>query len=169
MSRAVLGLWVILAAVAAPAADLARREPARVVRVISADTLTLLYRGKWEEIKLIGPEAPPTALNDRTWEEALRDSSSPDEVIRRGMKATEFVKGLLQYGSQVWIEFDVQKRDRYARLLGYLYLADGRMLNEIILRQGLARLFLVPPNLRYSRRFQELARLAGQGFSRPGR
>ena len=34
------------------------------------------------------------------------------------------------------------------------------MLNEIVLRHGLADLFLIPPNLRYSRRFQEMARLA---------
>ena len=155
--------WVALALLTGSACSAAvsvQREPARVVRVISADTLTILYRGKWEEIKLIGPEAPQTALNDRAFEEALKNSSTPDEIIRRGLQATEFVKGLLRYGSQVWIEFDVRKRDRYARLLGYVYLADGRMLNEVILRQGLADLFLVPPNLRYSRRFQEIARLA---------
>ena len=157
-------LSLLLLVTACLSAGLAVREPARVVRVISADTLTILYRGKWEEIKLIGPEALQTALNDRAYEEALRISSTPDEVIRRGLQASEFVKGLLRYGSQVWIEFDVQKRDRYSRLLGYVYLADGRMLNEILLRQGLADLFLVPPNLRYSRRFQEIARSA-----RPGR
>lgn len=148
----------LLAAVSSAAAA-APREPARVVRVISADTLTILYRGKWQEIKLIGSEAPQTTLNDRTYEEALRNSTSTDEVIRRGQKAAEFVKGFLQYGSQVWIEFDVRPRDRYSRLLGYVYLADGRMLNEVLLRQGLADLFLAPPNMRYSQRFQELARL----------
>jgi micrococcal nuclease len=160
MRKAALGLLAALAA-AAPAAGMIGREPARVVRVISADTLTVLYRGKWEEIKLIGPEAPQTTLNDLAYEEALRDSLTPEEVIRRGLKATEFVQGFLGYGSQVWIEFDVQKRDRYSRLLGYVYLADGRMLNEVILRQGLADLFLVPPNLRYSRRFQEILHHAG--------
>jgi micrococcal nuclease len=136
------------------------REPARVIRVISADTLTILYRGKWEEIKLIGPDAPETTLNDKTYEEALRNSSTPAEVLSRGLKATEYVKQYLQYGSQIWVEFDVQKRDRFSRLLGYVYLANGRMLNEILLRLGLADLFLVPPNLRYSHRFQEMARLA---------
>jgi micrococcal nuclease len=156
--------WVSLALLLGSACSAAvpvQREPARLVRVINADTLTILYRGKWEEIKLIGPEAPQTVLNDRAYEEALKSSSTPDEVIRRGLQACEFVKGLLRYGSQFWIEFDVQKRDRYSRLLGYVYLADGRMLNEVILRQGLADLFLVPPNLRYSRRFQEILHRAG--------
>jgi len=159
MKIAIAGLSLLLLG-SACLADAIDREPARVVRVISADTLTILYRGKWEEIKLIGPEAPQTALNDRAYEEALKSSSTPDEVIRRGLKATEFVQGYLQYGSQIWIEFDVQKRDRYSRLLGYVYLPDGRMLNEIILRRGLAELFLLPPNLRYSHRFQEMVRLA---------
>jgi micrococcal nuclease len=162
MKIAVAGLTLLLLGPACLAAI--QREPARVVRVISADTLTILYRGKWEEIKLIGPEAPQTALNDRAYVEALRSATTPEEIIRRGLKASEFVNNFLRYGSQVWIEFDVQKRDRYSRLLGYVYLADGRMLNEILLRQGLADLFLVPPNLRYSRRFQEIARSA-----RPGR
>jgi micrococcal nuclease len=169
MKIAAVGLVVSLIVVAVPAASMVSKEPARVIRVISADTLTILYRGNWEEIKLIGPEAPQTALNDKAYEEALRDSATPEEILQRGLKATEFVKGLLRYGSQVWIEFDALKRDRYSRLLGYVYLADGRMLNEVILRQGLARLFLVPPNLRYSQRFQELARLAKRGIQPPGR
>ena len=161
MRTAIAGFWSYCRLLRAFAVTV-DHEPARVVRVISADTLTVLYRGRWEEIKLIGPEAPQTALNDRTFEEALKNSSSTDEIIRRGLKATEFVQGYLQYGSQIWIEFDVQKRDRFARLLGYVYLADGRMLNEIILRHGLAELFLIPPNLRYSHRFQEMVRLARQ-------
>jgi len=166
MRIAALGACFVLVAVPGPGA-IPFREPARIVRVISADTLTILYRGRWEEIKLIGPEAPQTMLNDRAYEQALMESSSPEEIIRRGVKATEFVKEFLHYGSQVWIEFDVKKRDRFSRLLGYVYLGDGRMLNEIILRQGLAELFLAPPNLRYSRRFQEIARQAKREAARP--
>ncbi len=166
MGTAAMGLLAMLLTVADLPAQTVNKEPARVIRVISADTLTILYRGRWEEIKLIGPEAPQNVLNDRTFEEALKNSASTDEIIRRGLQATEFVKGFLRYGSQVWIEFDVRKRDRYGRLLGYVYLADGRMLNEVILRHGLADLFLVPPNLRYSQRFQEIVRLARQDASK---
>ena len=156
----VVAVWTLLL-LGASGLSAVQREPARVIRVISADTLTVLYRGKWEEVKLIGPEAPPTALNDRAYVEALKHATTPDEIILRGLKASEFVTRFLHYGSQVWIEFDVQKRDRYSRLLGYVYLADGRMLNEVILRQGLAELYVIPPNLRYSRRFQEIVRRAG--------
>jgi micrococcal nuclease len=133
------------------------KEPARVMRVINGDTLTILYQGKWEEIKLLGLDMPETTLNDRVYEKALKNSTTPAEIINRGLTGREFVKKYIQYGSQVWIEFDAQKRDRFSRLLGYVYLADGRMLNEIILRAGLSEALLIPPNLKYQQRFQEIA------------
>jgi micrococcal nuclease len=169
MRTAAAGLSLLLIGSVFLLPDSAPRESARIIRVISADTLTVLYLGHWEEIKLIGSEAPPTMLNDRAYELALKNSTTPDEIVRRGLNACEAVKGLLRYGSQVWLEFDVRKRDRYKRLLGYVYLADGRMLNEIVLRQGLAQLFQVPPNLRYSLHFQEIARLARRDAMRRGR
>lgn len=148
-------------------AALIYKEPARVMRIINGDTLTVLYQGKWEEIKLLGLDMPETTLNDRVYEKALKHSTTPAEIINRGLSGREFVKKYLQYGSQVWIEFDVQKRDHYSRLLGYVYLADGRMLNEIILRAGLTEPLLLPPNLKYQQRFQEIARLSQKGKSEP--
>ena len=60
----------------------------------------------------------------------------------------------------VLVEFDVQKRDRYKRLLGYVYLQDGRMLNEIIVRSGYASLMTIPPNVKYKDRFLKAYRAA---------
>jgi micrococcal nuclease len=134
------------------------KEPARVMRIINGDTLNVLYQGKWEEIKLLGLDMPETMLNDKVYEKALKNSATPAEIINRGLTGREFVKKYLQYGSQVWIEFDVQKRDHFSRLLGYVYLIDGRMLNEIILRAGLSEPLLLPPNLKYQQRFQEITR-----------
>jgi micrococcal nuclease len=145
----------------------AYREPARIMRIINGDTLSILYHGKWEEIKLLGLDMPETTLNDKVYEKALKNSSTPAEIINRGLAGIEFVKQYLQYGSQIWIEFDVQKRDHFSRLLGYVYLADGRMLNEIILRAGLSELLLIPPNLKYRQRFQEIARLAQEEKNKP--
>lgn len=143
------------------------KEPARIMRIINGDTLTILYQGKWEEIKLLGLDMPETTLNDRVYEKALKNSTTPAEIINRGLTGREFVKKYLQYGSQIWIEFDMQKRDRFSRLLGYVYLTDGRMLNEIILSAGLSEALLLPPNLKYQQRFQEIARLAQKDKSKP--
>jgi micrococcal nuclease len=149
------------------AAETIYKEPARIMRIINGDTLTILYHGKWEEIKLIGLDMAETTLNDRVYEKALKNSTTPAAIINRGLADREFVKKYLQYGSQIWIEFDTQKRDRFSRLLGYVYLADGRMLNEIILRAGLTEPLLIPPNLKYQQRFQEIARLAQKDKSEP--
>jgi micrococcal nuclease len=143
------------------------KEPARVMRIINGDTLNVLYQGKWEEIKLLGLDMPETMLNDRVYEKALKSSTTPAEIINRGLTGREFVKKYLQYGSQIWIEFDVQKRDHFSRLLGYVYLTDGRMLNEIILRAGLSEPLLIPPNLKYKQRFQEIARQAQLESKKP--
>ncbi len=46
----------------------------------------------------------------------------------------------------------VQQRDRYDRLLAYVWLPDGSMLNERLLREGWAVLLTAPPDMRYVHR-----------------
>ena len=58
---------------------------------------------------------------------------------------------LSEPGDHVEIELDIQERDRYGRLLGYVWLPDGRMLNEEIVRAGYAGLMTYPPNVRHLR------------------
>ena len=141
-------------------------------------SLEFIYRRPWQRDghpkRRITIHAPEMAMvadlsnpNPPLMRPADTVASTPDEVINRGLKATEFVQQYLQYGSQIWIEFDTQKRDRFSRLLGYVYLADGRMLNEIILGAGLSEPLLIPPNLKYQQRFQEIAQLAQKDKSKP--
>jgi len=51
------------------------------------------------------------------------------------------------------LELDVQERDKHGRLLAYVYLSDGRMLNEEIVKAGYAYALSVPPNVKYRERF----------------
>jgi micrococcal nuclease len=131
------------------------RQYARVVRVIAGDTLTVLYQGQWQELKLIGVSVPEPVANDQTYVEALRRGVSPETVLAIGRQAREWVSQRLRYGSQVWLEFDTQPRDRVGRILAYVYLSDGRMLNILLLRHQFASLQLLPPNLRYRGIFQQ--------------
>jgi micrococcal nuclease len=67
----------------------------------------------------------------------------------------------------VRLEFDVQERDRYGRLLAYVYLEDGTFVNAEILRQGYGVLLTVPPNVKFAEEFLEIqrqAREAGRGL-----
>jgi len=53
----------------------------------------------------------------------------------------------------ITIELDVQERDRYGRILGYVYLSNGKMLNEEIVKAGYAIIMTIPPNVKYKDRF----------------
>jgi hypothetical protein len=74
-------------------------------------------------------------------------------------------------GQRVWIEFDVEERDRYRRSLVYVYLEDaggqwsydgGRFTqaNLAIAQVGLADVLTIPPNVRYSALYLEAVREA---------
>jgi micrococcal nuclease len=54
----------------------------------------------------------------------------------------------------------VETRDRFARLLAYVWLPDGTLFNATLLEAGQARLLTIPPNVRYVDRFRPLERAA---------
>ncbi len=70
-----------------------------------------------------------------------------------GKRATEFVESLVKPGDLITIEFDAQQRDRYGRLLGYVYLSNGKMLNKEIVKAGYANVMTILPNVKYQDRF----------------
>ena len=53
-----------------------------------------------------------------------------------GPRAKEFLTRLAPPGTNLTIELDVAERDRYRRLLAYLYLPDGRMINLVMVESG---------------------------------
>jgi micrococcal nuclease len=120
-----------------------------VDRVIDGDTL-LLTTG--EKVRLIGIDAPESKVNPRAGKQVEWEGKDLKTIISMGEQATRFVESLVKPGDQVRIEFDVEKRDQYGRLLGYVYLPDGRMLNEEIVRERYASLMTVPPKVNYQER-----------------
>jgi micrococcal nuclease len=77
------------------------------------------------------------------------------------------VEGLVG-GRRVRLELDVQERDRYGRLLAYVWIGD-LMINAELVRRGYAQVMTVPPNVRYQALFLRLqrdARGAGRGLWR---
>ena len=53
----------------------------------------------------------------------------------------------LVHNRDIYLEFDKEKRDRYGRLLAYVFCPDGEMINTVLLKHGLAWIMVVPPNL----------------------
>jgi micrococcal nuclease len=71
-----------------------------------------------------------------------------------GRRAKETLKELLPKGTELRLEYDVQKRDKYGRLLAYVYRTDNVMVNEEMVLRGYAHIMTVPPNVRYVDRFK---------------
>ena len=94
-----------------------------VARVVDGDTVEVAPAvDGLTEVRLIGVDTPETK-DPRTG------------VQPYGEQAYRFTASILE-GKEVSLEFDVEKVDRYGRLLAYVWLPDGRMFNEVLLKEG---------------------------------
>ena len=128
-----------------------------VVRVVDGDTVHVRLGDRVEKVRYIGIDTPETHHPTRGEEPG-------------GRQATE-VNGRLVGDRAVRLEPDVQLRDRYGRLLAYVWVtrADGGelMVNAELVRLGYAQVMTVPPNVRHQALFLKLqrdARQAGRGL-----
>lgn len=129
------------------------RTKAEVVKIVDGDTFELRYQGRMEKVRLIGIDTPESFDNAKAEKDAARSGQDVKEIVRQGNEAKNFVKDLVPAATQVTVELDAQERDKYGRLLVYLYFDDGRMINEEIVKAGYANLLTYPPNVRYRERF----------------
>lgn len=136
------------------------KNEAEVVKVIDGDTFEIKYRGKVEKIRLIGIDTPEAHANAKAEKDAARTGRDIKVIVKQGNDASNFVKQLVPGGSTVMVELDVNERDKYGRMLVYLYLEDGRMINEEIVNAGYANLMTYPPNVKYKDRLLSAYRLA---------
>lgn len=106
-----------------------------VSEVYDGDTFAVVMSGKLEKVRLIGVDTPETHKPD--W---------PVECY--GPQASDFtLKTLGEAGNAVRLEADPMgdNRDRYNRLLRYVYLSDGRLLQSELLKGGYAFAYLSFP------------------------
>ena len=125
---------------------------ATVTRVIDGDTVEISPAiDGIEDVRFIGVDTPE-----------LNDPACGEHPY--GIEASEFTRAQLG-GQEVELEFDVEKTDRYGRLLAYVY--HGEMFNETLLEEGYAQVATYPPNVKYVDRFEEAqaeARAANLGM-----
>ena len=87
-----------------------------------------------------------------------------------GREASAFTERVLPPGTRVAYRLGVEPRDRYGRALAYVWLADGRFFNEMLVARGYAQVLTIPPNVDYADRFlraQRRAREAQRGLWSP--
>jgi endonuclease YncB( thermonuclease family) len=129
-----------------PQAEVAgERLPVILVRITDGDTIHVLVNGKDEPVRLIGINAPEKhkRINGRP--------IGPPEPL--SSEATDFLAQVLDDRS-LWQEYDTVRRDKYERLLAYIW-AQGKgdkqplLVNAQMLRWGFAVVLTIPPNTRY--------------------
>ncbi len=102
-------------------------------RVVDGDTIIVETGGREERVRLIGVDTPETV-----------HPSKPVEYF--GKEASEFTRKMVE-GKRVRLEYDCydkdtltvlcpKSRDKYGRLLAYVYVENGTFLNAEIIKQG---------------------------------
>ena len=133
--------------------DAANHFTATVTRVVDGDTIIVAIGAHTEKVRILGANTPETV-----------DPRRPVECF--GSEASAHTHARLAPGTRVMLETDVETRDKYGRLLAYVYV-DGVRYDDELLRLGFARLLIIPPNGVYARTMlqEELdARAARRGL-----
>jgi len=146
----VLSLVFVLVLVSSP---IYARQKTIVTRVIDGDVIQVIYGGVEKRVRLLGIDAPESRVNRKAMKDGNMSEHDIEVIVEMGAKAKAYANGLIKRGDFITIEFDIQEKDRYGRLLCYVYLSNGKMLNEEIVRAGYANVKTVPPNVKYKDRF----------------
>lgn len=127
--------------------DIKGLEKGIVTYVIDGDTFDVkLKNGKTERIRPVLVDTP---------EICHKQSPTSCTADPYGEEATNFTRELLD-GKTVYLEKDTSDRDKYGRLLRYVYLSDGTMYQELVLKEGLAKVAVYKPDTKYEKEFKEI-------------
>jgi micrococcal nuclease len=126
----------------------------RVVRVVDGDTIVVVLGGRTERVRYIGIDTP--------------ESVKPNTPVQCYAHKAAAANARLVARERVRLVPDVEPRDRFGRLLAYVYrVRDGLFVDAALVRDGFARTLTIPPNVRFAERFRALAahaRRAGRGL-----
>ncbi|HYV16916.1 MAG TPA: thermonuclease family protein [Conexibacter sp.] len=120
---------------------------AALVRVIDGDTIVASVDGREERVRYIGIDTPETVKPD-----------TPVQCYGPAAHARN-AQLLGRAGTALVLRFDRELRDRYGRLLAYVYRAqDGLFVNAQLMRDGAARTLEIAPNTAHAVDLQRLER-----------
>jgi micrococcal nuclease len=119
----------------------------RVVRVVDGDTVKVRLAGRRETVRYIGIDTPETV--------------KPGTPVQCFGKAASAYNRRLVAGQAVTLRTDAEARDRYGRLLAYVYRRrDGLFVNAALVRGGYARTLTIAPNVAHARELAGIQRAA---------
>ncbi len=119
-----------------------------ILKVVDGDTVDIDINGRTERVRLIGVNTPET-----------KHPTKPIECF--GPEASAYMTELLPKGTTVRIERDVEARDRYGRMLLYLYRdSDNLFINLDLVSRGYGTPMSIEPNTFHRNDFVRAAALA---------
>ncbi|WP_162149371.1 thermonuclease family protein, partial [Arthrobacter sp. Br18] len=130
---------LVTAALVAPLAGCTEApdgEIGTVVRVIDGDTLVINFDCVDQRVRLLNVDTPETKHPDK-----------PVECL--GPEATTFLENLTPAGTRVGLDFDVERTDRFDRVLAAVFLEDRTLVNAEVARSGLGVPVVFEPNRKY--------------------
>lgn len=114
----------------------ANLEKWTLTRIVDGDTVYAIDSlGKESKFRLIGIDTPES-----------RHPFKPVEAYSK--EATEALTQLLE-SYIIYVEYDIERVDRYGRTLAYIYNEDKVQVNAELVRIGLAKITTYPPNVKY--------------------
>jgi micrococcal nuclease len=117
----------------------------QVADVVDGDTIDVLIGEVKTRVRYIGMDTPETV-----------DPDKPVECY--GKEASERNKELVA-GKTVALVSDAEDKDKYGRLLRYVY-ADGTFVNLELVKEGFATAEPIPPDTAHAKEFADAAALA---------
>ena len=115
----------------------------QVLRIVDGDTIKVRLGDRTETVRYLGVDTPETV--------------KPNTPVQcYGKQASEYNRRQVE-GRQVRLRYSVERRDRYGRLLAYVYV-DGskRSINADLVARGYGEELVIPPNVEHAERYRRL-------------
>lgn len=125
-------------------------DKGEIVRVKDGDTYVVSVREEEITVRLIGVDTPESVAPEEYYKENSEE----------GKEVSEIVKEKIKKGDTVFLEYDIEKNDKYGRSLAYVYFEDGEMVQEWLLENGYAQTMTIQPNSKYADLFASLQKEA---------
>ncbi|MDR2708932.1 MAG: thermonuclease family protein [Elusimicrobiota bacterium] len=131
----------------------AQRYQAIYVSVIDGDTIKVFFEGSTQTVRLLNVDTPESKNNAKARRDAKKSKEDVKQIVIEGKKARDYTAQLLNGRTYIELEFDIEKHDRYKRLLAYVWLDKDTMLNQKLLQENFAVPMVYAPNTKYSNIF----------------